>query len=418
MNVEHKLLCKALHSGEFASVIKAGIKPAHFTGSKARGVFKDMRAYLTEYAGPPTLDVVRMDHPTFEMVAVEESLDYLIQQVRKTRRYSLAEMGLTEAVEAWEEGDVDDVVSILQEMLVKMADDAPAGTDTDITQTVADRLEYYRMLADPDSPLSGIPFGFEGMDMATRGAHPGWMVTVTGIAKARKTTALLHMARSAHKAGHRPLLMSFEMSAREIGMRLDAGYAGISEQRLRNGELTEHEWIRLEKALKRLEDMEEFLLTEDASASTTVSTVAARIEEHKPDILYLDGAYFLTDEISGERETNRALTGISRSIKRMAARYEIPIILTTQSLRSKMGAKGLHAGSIGNTAAFEQDSELVIGIESTDDPMYSKLKIMAYRWGPLAEWTLRIDADTSKIEELTEDPFGMEEPDDSAYAGW
>lgn len=420
LSPEHKLVCKIIETGDIASVLKARIKPRHFTDGEVRRVFEDMVAFNAEYAAPPTLDAVLADHPTFKHTAVDEPIDYLIDKLRGARRTALTERGLNAAVKALVDGDTEHSLDILRALMGKVAEDIPVGNDFNWARTVDDRLAAYRAYAErEDGELIGLPTGFPSLDKLTLGLQGGQMITLAGLEKSNKTTTMLAMTRAMHAVGARPLLFSFEMSAMEISERLDAFLAGISQRKLRSGDLNELEWKKLEKAMRKLEEMGDYLIAEDPSARMTLSNIQAKIDEFKPDALYIDGAYFLIDEVSGEQQTPLAMTNISRGIKRMAARNGIPVVVTTQALRSKLGSNGLNAGSMGWTSAFAQDATLALGVEQTDDPMYYKLKVLAGRNVPRDEWFVRLDWESGSLIEEFGDPFGEEVTDDApAYAGW
>ncbi|MET9119970.1 DnaB-like helicase C-terminal domain-containing protein [Streptomyces sp. NPDC004528] len=418
---EHKLLCKIIATGDMATVLKARLKPKHFTNQAIRRVFEDMVAFNAEYAAPPTLDSVRADHPRFEHVEVDEPIDYLIDRIRNSRRTALTEIGLNAAVEALvEQGDTDHALDIVRALISKVSEDIPVGTDFNWARTVDDRLATYRAYAErEEGELIGLPTGFPSLDRLTLGLQAGQMVTLTGLEKSNKTTTLLAITRAMHAVGARPLLFSFEMSAMEISERLDSFLAGISQRKLRGGELNELEWKRLESAMRKLEGLGDYIIAEDPSARMTLDNVQAKIDEYKPDAVIIDGAYFFVDAISGEQQTPLAMTNISRGIKRLAARNGLPFVVTTQALRSKLGTNGLTSGSMGYTSAFAQDATLALGVEQTDDPMFYKLKVLAGRNVPKDEWFVRLDWDSGSLIEQTGDPFGEEVADDvPAYAGW
>ncbi|MFK0015771.1 DnaB-like helicase C-terminal domain-containing protein [Streptomyces sp. NPDC091027] len=420
LSPEHKLLCKVIQTGDITTVLNAKIKPRHITNGEIRRVFEDMIAFNAEYGTAPTLDAVLADHPTFNHQQVDEPLDYLIDRIRGSRRTALTERGLNAAVQALVDGDTNHSLDILRALLGKVAEDTPVGQDFNWARTVDDRLATYRAYAErEEGELIGLPTGFPSLDRLTLGLQAGQMVTLTGLEKSNKTTTLLAITRAMHAVGARPLLFSFEMSAMEISERLDAFLAGISQRKLRAGDLNELEWKKLEKAMRKLEGMGDYIIAEDPSARMTLDNVQAKIDEYQPDAVIIDGAYFFVDAVSGEQQTPLAMTNISRGIKRMAARNGLPFVVTTQALRSKLGASGLNSGSMGYTSAFAQDATLALGVEQTDDPMYYKLKVLAGRNVPKDEWFVRLDWESGSLIEQDGDPFGEEVAEDvPAYAGW
>ena len=68
-------------------------------------------------------------------------------------------------------------------------------------------------------------------------------------------------------------------------------------------------------------------------------------------------------------------------MKRVAQRYDIPIIVSTQALRSKMRSGKVTADSIGYTSSFLQDSDIVLALQRQDeeDDSSRSLSIVASR---------------------------------------
>ncbi|WP_409238333.1 DnaB-like helicase C-terminal domain-containing protein [Streptomyces sp. PA5.6] len=406
-HVEHKLIAKIIQTGELGAAARAGIKPRHFHDPDRRHVYASLLAYQQEYGCCPTADVVAKDYPTFKLsITVDEPLAYLIDSIRETKRRALTEKGLTLAAESWEDGDTEEAVRLVREMLQTIADDVPTGIDYNLTENGTERLERYEQYKELDGSLIGLPTGFESLDKATQGLQPGQLIVFTGLAKSGKTQLAIAVAQHINSMGHTVLVFSFEMVASELGERIDAISARVSLSKLRAGELSALEFKRLEKAVKQMEENgTPFIISEDVKAHTTIGSIQAKIDEVKPDVVVIDGIYFLRDEITGEKMTNTALTNISRGSKQLARTCGIPIIVTTQSLRSKIGAGGLSAGSVGYTSAFEQDCDVLIGMEVTDNAKESKLKIMASRNCPNDEFLVVWDYDSSTFEEAKID-FG------------
>ena len=148
---------------------------------------------------------------------------------------------------------------------------------------------------------------------------------------------------------------------------------------LRRGKLTKKEDARYIETLNRLETMHPFHLV-DAVNGITVSALAAKIEQLKPDIVFVDGVYLMMDELTGEMNTPQAITNITRAMKRLAQRINKPIIITTQTLLWKMRAGKVTADSIGYSSSFFQDSDVILGLEPVEeDETIRLLKVVASR---------------------------------------
>jgi replicative DNA helicase len=139
---------------------------------------------------------------------------------------------------------------------------------------------------------------------------------------------------------------------------------------------------------------------------TTISALAAKIQEHQPDALYIDGLYLMDDENGEPKGSPQALTNISRGVKRLAQRFDIPIVGTTQVLPWKINNKrtrAITADSIGYTTAFIQDSDLILGVERNPDlEDQAIIRVVEARTAPRAEIHVKWDWKTMEFEEVDE----------------
>jgi hypothetical protein len=80
--------------------------------------------------------------------------------------------------------------------------------------------------------------------------------------------------------------------------------------------------------------------------------------------------------------------------------------------------KGITSDSIGYSSSFAQDSDVILGVEKTDDENINKIKVVLARNCPPLETYVQWDWTCGKFEELNEDPFaGMEEQNSDGYVG-
>jgi len=147
-----------------------------------------------------------------------------------------------------------------------------------------------------------------------------------------------------------------------------------------------------------------FVIVEDTSSAMTVGGLAAKIEQHDPGIVIVDGAYMMTDENGESPGSPQALTNITRSLKRLAQRADVPIVITTQVLSSKLTSRTsrrVTADAIGYSSSFVQDSDLVMAVErDPDHEERSIVRIVESRTSPRGEVTIKWDWDTMNFSEV------------------
>jgi len=115
--------------------------------------------------------------------------------------------------------------------------------------------------------------------------------------------------------------------------------------------------------------------------------------------------YLMLDENTGESNTPQALTGITRSLKRLAQKTNRPVIITTQALNWKSKKGKVTADSIGYSSSFLQDADVVFGLEREDENVDDTrtLKVMASRQSANVEASLMWDWSTGLFREMSSD---------------
>lgn len=415
---ERLLVSRVIQDKDLSDVADAGITPEFFGDPDNKAVFKAILRHKANYGEVPSLGTIKTDFPTYRFVKVEDSMQVLTDRLRELHTLALLEQGLADSVDAHEEGNANAAMEALARTLANIATAVPNARDTDLTETGQERLARYLTLKDLPDGLRGVPTGFKTIDRATQGLQKEQLVCFVGPPKAGKSTLLLLAAMAAHLYGERPLFIGFEMSNEEQEERFDAIRAGISHARLRNGTLKKSEWDKLERALRELEAMPSFFLSSDSMNATTLTGVQSKIDAIRPTIVFVDGIYMMQDELGEAQGSSQALTNLTRGFKRMAKNLQIPIVISTQVLEWKMNKKkGITSDSIGYSSSFAQDSDVILGVESTDDANINKIKVVLARNCPPLETYCQWDWETGKFEELNEDPFAMDEENTDGYVG-
>lgn len=417
-SIEEEVVSYVVASGDLETVLQAGVTADHFLDPRNRQAFADILAFRADYGETPTPDVLLRDHPKYPLVTdLSGPVPYLLDQLQESRRQTIIDLGLGAVADALDKKGSDAALNTLRLMLAQAgALTTRDSRETDYIASGVLRLERYRQARESPGAMLGMPTGFVFLDKATRGLQRQQMIVLTGLAKSCKTTVMLGVLRTVYDWGACPLIISFEMSEAEISRRMDGFAAEINPTNLLTGEMTDRDWRRLERTLAPARgteaepDARPLLISEDRANSITISGLRAKVEQLQPDVLFVDGAYFLFDEITKESGTPLALTNISRGLKQLAMSCDIPVVVTTQSLASKMGRNGLSANSLGYTSAWVQDADLVVGMEAAEDPGDYLMKILAARNAPPQQHLISINWNPPKFEEAE-----LENSDDLPY---
>jgi replicative DNA helicase len=409
-STEHLLISKVIQTADLTEVIDAGIRPEHFSGEWS-DIWLWVLNYWREYSTIPTARAFKQEYADVRLLNAEnEPFQALIDEIYIAYKQQHLVQAITSALPALNNNETEEAFNKLSEGLQKASVEVARLRDVDLTQSWEGRLAKYEEMRNTPNGLRGIPTGFLGLDRITAGLRPQQLVTFVGEAKKGKSLMTLIMADAAHNHGITPMYVSFEMSIEEQAARYDAIISGIPHTRIIRGDLTASDMEKLSKALSLRKNMQPFVMTEDAHSLTTVSALAGKVQQHRPRLLIVDGVYLMDDENGEPKGSPQALTNITRALKRLAQRFDIPIIGTTQVLSWKLGNKKsrqITAEAIGYTSSFAQDSDLVLGVESDPDvDNQAIIRVILSRSSPKGEVRIKWDWDTMNFTEVDEHDTG------------
>ena len=407
---EHLLISKVITDNEILPVIEAGVKSQHFSAHWS-DVWEWVVTYWREHNAVPSARALSQEHANVSLVdASREQFSNLIEEMLESYRHQKLVETLATAVPMLNNNQTTEALHALTEGLQTASADVARLRDVNLIENWEQRVQRYQLMKDTPNAIRGIPTGFGGLDRITSGLRPQQLITFVGEAKKGKSLITLIMANAVHTHGKVPLYISFEMSAEEQSARYDALISNISHTKIMRGDLTNAEIEHIRKTVSMRKNMHPFILSEDISSLTTVSAIAGKVQQHKPDLLVVDGVYLMDDEQGEPKGSPQALTNITRSLKRLAQRFDIPIVGTTQVLSWKIGnrkSRQITAESIGYTSSFAQDSDLVVGVESDPDiENQAILRVVLARTAPKGEVRINWDwhnMDFSEVEDGTND---------------
>lgn len=406
MSTESKLLSAAIQIRDLSPLFERNVSDAWFTDDDDRRVWVFLRSHFAKYAECPSLEVVLDNFPTYRVLELSDSIDYLLDDLIDKRRKLSITNTVRQAVEHIQTGkDHESALLAMQNGIVHLEEEGLNKTsDVNLIQTTDSRWEDY-LFRKANPGLLGVPTGFPTIDQVTNGLQNGQLIVVVATPKTGKSTLALQVANNVHACGLSPMFQSFEMTNREQQNRYDAMRAKVSHNRLISGNLTAEEEQRFKQALDEMADETTNFWLVDALHGITVSAIQSKVQTLKPDVVFIDGVYLMVDEQTGEMNTPQALTGITRSLKRLAQKMDVPVVITTQALNWKTKKGKVSTDSIGYSSSFLQDADVVFGLEREDENVDDTriLKVMAARNSGNVETSLIWDWSSGLFREMTTD---------------
>ena len=398
-NNEERLLSKAIRDRNIKPLIECGVQEDWFFNDLNRQVWKFIVKHNEKYGEVPTAVTFKDNFPTYTLHAVEDNIDYLLDQLIEYRKRQKTIDALLDAQQAVAQQDHNAALqTMVQAAQVLMNDGVRESLDENLSDDPMQRYDEYMSIKTRPNGLLGLSTGFNTIDKITSGVMKQQLWTIAAPPKTGKSVLAMQMAIKAQDENQRVMFQSFEMTAREMKTRYDAMRSHISHQRLTMGALKSDEEKRY---LNHLGIARDDFWMPDTVASRTITGLCAKVEKYEPDILFVDGMYLMFDEETGETESERSLRSLTRSMKRVAQRYNIPVVVSTQTLRSKMRGGKVTADSIGYTSSFLQDSDIVLVLQrqDEDDDSSRSLTVAASRISGMGSTDLLWDWEEGRFEE-------------------
>ena len=239
-----------------------------------------------------------------------------------------------------------------------------------LIERVEQRIEALRR--NPES-FSGLSTGFTEFDKLTTGLHPGDLVVVAGRPGMGKTSFAMNIAE--HVAIERKLptaVFSMEMSADQLALRILSSFGRIDQQRLRSGNLEDHDWSRLVSAGGLLREAPLYIDETGALNPLELRARARRMAaRHQIKLVVVDYIQLMQVPNTRENRTNE-ISEISRSLKALTKELAVPLIAISQLSRGveNRDNKRPRMSDLRESGGIEQDADLVVFVYR--DEYYNK----------------------------------------------
>jgi hypothetical protein len=375
---------KAGLDGEFMSNQMSPAYAAVFTGQDIDAWNTILRHY-EKYTKVMDITLFRRSYPPESYRLVEPSFDdrELVDLAKQAVSMFETQVGTTEAQRYVEAGDPVTAAEIMMATARKVLyQQEQAAISVTWDRSDYQLEERIAMVREP-----GPGFGIDELDKHFPGSQPGQLITLVGRAKAGKTTFLLQSAYHAwfgrtsfsgqeQLDPRRVIFISTEIPEEDVRDMLVCYGAGVNpapyiastrefrlpksdEQKVR--EYWEREMSSGSEAFSIVQPISKF----------TMSHLEYEIEKFEPDIVYIDGFYFLTDEATGRTPGSswEAHDNLARDLKNLAMRHRFPVWVTHQAREKQLGKSG---GGFDDTAmmggtGLRMASDMVFTIDKGDD---------------------------------------------------
>lgn len=230
--------------------------------------------------------------------------------------------------------DVEGLVDQAQQMLFKVGQRRIGDYFSPLVGIVNEVWEKMEAIYQDKGLTTGVPTGFERIDLMTSGLQPGDLVIVAARPSMGKTALALNFCVNAAIAVKKPVaIFSLEMSKEQLVQRMICSLAKVDAHRLRTGYLREGDWDRMAQASQLLWQAPIFI--DDASDCTAMAMRAKcrRLKAEQGLSLVMVDYMQLMRWHRNVENRNQEISEIARSLKGLARDLKVPVIALSQLSR-------------------------------------------------------------------------------------
>lgn len=384
LDIERVVLGALMVDKDAFSVVSETLRPETFYEPRHQKIFKaiqklnidenpvDIMTVTNELMKEGTLDDVGGPAYIVELsshVASSAHIVYhakILQQKYLARQLiSFASMIETKAFDPMV--DTDELMQEAESNLFELSQKNMRQDYTQIDPVIREAVDIIQKASGNKTGLTGIPSGFTKLDDMTSGWQKSDLIIIAGRPAMGKTSFALSIAKNVAVDYRTPVaFFSLEMNNVQLVDRLLSNVCEIEGKKIMNGQLSQDEWARLDKNVKKLFGSPLYIDETPGMSIFELRTKARRLVREKGvRLIMID--YLQLMNASGTRFGNRQeeVSTISRSLKGLAKELDIPIIALSQLNRTVENREGLEGkrpqlSDLRESGAIEQDADMVL----------------------------------------------------------
>ena len=258
---------------------------------------------------------------------------------------------------------------------------------------------------------SGLPTGFADLDRRLS-LRPGAVTILAARPGMGKSSLARQIAVHVARGGKRVVLFSLEMGQEEIADAMACTEGRVNGWRLRSGNLTGDEWIRLMESVDRLRAIPGLLI--DDAGSLTIAELRSRAARHAREeplaLVVVDYLQLLAAGSAKADTREREVAHISRALKCMAKDLGVHVLALSQlnrALESRSDKRPMMS-DLRESGAIEQDADVIMFIYREDAydpktarPGVAEILIRKQRHGEQGTVELAWSGDFTRFDDLS-----------------
>ena len=369
MTSQFQVLNKILQTKDYSFITLNNLTADHFFNYKAEYEFIKTH-YETYHTVPDRLTFLN-SFPDFVIQEVNEPNNYLVEQLYNDYNQSYLASRFNMMRKLLEADDLQGATRYFLDSVENLH----VGSALQCTDIMSDTSRYERYLdACTNQSQYFISTGFPELDKIITGIdrrNENMVIAArTGVGKSMMLCAV---AAAASKQGLCVGIYSGEMSVDKVAYRIDTLLGKIDNRKISRGDLYYKDYYKnyLDSLKCANYGPIKVITPNDIAGPATVDALQAFVEKEHLDILFID-QYSLLEDTSRARAEHEKVANISKAIKNLQVRKQIPIISVTQMNRTKNEDKSQDTTQIALSDRIGQDATVILMLDKqdTEDPNY------------------------------------------------
>ena len=255
-----------------------------------------------------------------------------------------------------------------------------SGNNTsDNCQTIADGFDsvIQELYDSRQKGCVGIDCGYPSLNYYIGGLQKGKIYIIGARASMGKSALAMNISEYVAKQ-HNVLFISLEMDKKEYAQRLVLSKAGIDVSMVNTGQITDEQIEKAKEQEEYLKSLNLFIETKTPCRVSDIELAIINLQSTRKscDLVVVDYLQLLTPSSKSGKTRETEVAEMSRELKNLAVKYNVPIIVLSQlsrALESREDKRPM-LSDLRESGSIEQDADVVMFVYrdeyyNPDDPI-------------------------------------------------
>lgn len=397
VNLEDKIISAVLKDKQVHVLLQANVDNMLRTHAD---IWEFVRNYYEKNQSVPPVNIVKQNFSDFDYQDDVGSTKHHLDELRSDYMNDGITNMLRAAAQEIKEGRATDALNTLVNETTNLKKVTADIRDLDVTD-VDDAIGYFQRIREmQEAGTHGIYTGLAGFDnYLPAGITQGQLGVLLAYPAIGKSWMALYLAVQAWKNGKSPLIVSLEMTEEEVRNRIFTiiGQGIWSHRKLSAGQV-EIDMFKKWAAKEFTNKPSIHIISNDGIGEVSPSVLRGKIDQYKPDIVFVDYLNLMTSNTKTENEVVK-MKNLSRELKLLAISEQIPIVAissaTPDDVTDMNSVPTLGQTSWSRQIAYDADWLLALGRAPNSDVLEAVFR--KNRNGYLGEFMVQVDFDGGRF---------------------